>query len=151
MNEVQKYISKGLLKKQTPNFAQVLKQLQRAHRDLKTAKCTLEQDPEWATAIAYQSMLRAGRALLFASGYLPIDGAQHRTVVELTGIILGPENANSIRSFNKYRKKRNLFFYDSEDTGNLEDAKKALEIARELLDEIKVEVTKLNPQIRFDF
>jgi len=31
----------------------------------------------------YQSMLRAGRALLLADGVLPADGRQHKTVVEL--------------------------------------------------------------------
>lgn len=118
---------------------------------METGGRTLEYDPEWAATIAYQAMLRAGRALLFAHGYLPADGAQHRTVVELTGIILGPEHANSIRSFNKYRKKRNLFFYDSEDTGNMEEARKALEVAKGLLDKTKTAVEKLNPQIRFDF
>lgn len=151
MNQFQNYLKKGLLKKQKPSFAQIQKQLQRAHRDLETGKRTLEHDPEWAATIAYQAMLRAGRALLFAHGYLPTDGAQHRTVVELTGSILGPDHASSIRAFNKYRKKRNLFFYDSEDTGNLDEARRALEIARELLHKIKEMIEKLSPQVRFDF
>ena len=151
MNQFQKYLSRGLIKKQDPNFLQIMKQLQRAHKDLTTAKHTLEYDPEWASTIAYQSMLRAGRSLLFANGYLPIDGAQHRTVVELTGVILGPEHASAIRSFNKYRKKRNLFFYDSEDTGNLSEAKTALGLAKKLLNKIKVAVEKLNPQIKLYF
>jgi len=150
MNEFNKYLSKGLLKKQNPNFTQIQKQIKRAYRDLKTGKHTLNYDPEWAATIAYQAMLRAGRSLLFANGYLPIDGAQHRTVVEITGIILGHEYASNIRSFNKYRKKRNFFFYDSEDTGNLEDAKKALKVAKSLLDRIKEELEKLNPQIRLN-
>ena len=115
MNLFQKHFERGYLKKQNTNFAQISKQLRRAYKDLKTAKRTLEYDPEWASTMAYQAMLRGGRALLFAHGYLPTDGAQHRTVVELTGKVLGDEYANLIRYFNKFRKKRNLFFYDSED------------------------------------
>lgn len=151
MNQFEKYFNKGLLKKQNPNFAQIHKQMKRAYRDLETSKRTLEYDSEWAATIAYQSMLRAGRALLFAHGYLPVDGAQHKTVVEVTGLILGQEQADSIRSFNKYRKKRNLFFYDSEDTGNIAEAAKAIEVAKELLDRIKGVIEKLNPQVHFDF
>ena len=109
----QRYLERGYLKKQNPNFAQISKQLKRAYKDLKTAKRTLEYDPEWAATIAYQAMLRAGRSVLFAHGYLPADGAQHRTVVELTGKILNPKFANLVRQFEKLREKRNLFFFDS--------------------------------------
>lgn len=147
MNLFQRYLEKGYLKKQNPNFAQISKQFKRAYKDLKTAKRNLEEDPEWTTTIAYQAMLRAGRSLLFAHGFLPADGAQHRTVVELTGKILGNEFDNLIRHFNKFRKKRNLFFYDSEDIGNVEEAERALEVSKQLLDGIRIFIVKFNPQI----
>lgn len=151
MKIFQQHFERGLLKKQKPNFAQIQKQIQRAYKDLKTAKHTLEYDPEWATTIVYQAMLRSGRAILFAYGYLPSDGAQHKTVVELTGEILGPDYAELIRQFNKLRKKRNLFFYDSEDTANMAEAEKALETSKKLLDKIKALIEKLNPQTQIAF
>ncbi len=43
----------------------------RIQRDLRTAKADLPIDEEWAYTIAYHAMLRAGRALIFASGYRP--------------------------------------------------------------------------------
>ena|SRR3989338_2536716 len=147
----QRYLERGYLKKQNPNFAQISKQLKRAYKDLKTAKRTLEYDPEWAATIAYQAMLRAGRSVLFAHGYLPADGAQHRTVVELTGKTLNPKFANLVRQFEKLRKKRNLFFYDSEETGNMGEAGSALEVAGELLDKVKIYIGGLNPQVKFSF
>ena len=147
----QRYLERGYLKKQNPNFAQISKQLKRAYKDLKTAKRTLEYDPEWAATIAYQAMLRAGRSVLFAHGYLPADGAQHRTVVELTGKTLNPKFANLVRQFEKLRKKRNLFFYDSEETGNMGEAGSALEVAGELLDKVKIYIEGLNPQVKFGF
>lgn len=146
MSQFQRYLEKGYLKRQNSDFAQITKQLKRAYEDLITAGRTLEYDPEWAATIAYQAMLRGGRALIFAHGFLPSDGAQHRTVVELTGKVLGDEYASLIRQFNKFRKKRNLFFYDSEDTRNEDEAKRALEISKELLDTIKAYIEKLNPQ-----
>lgn len=151
MRPFKRYHDQGFLKKQEPNFQQIQKQIKRAYKDLKTAKHTLEYDPEWAATMAYQAMLRGGRALLFAHGFLPADGAQHRTVVELTGEILGDKYANLVRHFNKFRKKRNLFFYDSEDTGNLQEARKALEVSKELLDKIKKCIEQLNPQLNFKY
>ena len=56
------YLKKGRLKKQPADFKQIEKQIIRAKKDLKTAKVVLETDAEWAAAIAYQAMLRAGRA-----------------------------------------------------------------------------------------
>lgn len=146
MSAFQRYLERGYLKKQSPNFAQISNQLRRAFKDLKTAKHNLEYDPEWAVSIAYHAMLRGGRSLLFAHGFLPADGAQHRTVVELTGKILGDEYAGLIRQFNKFRKKRNSFFYDSEDTENIDEAKEALKISRELLDKIGNFIETVNPQ-----
>lgn len=149
--DFQKYISKGLIKKREVNFSQIKKQIMRAEKDLDTYTLVIDKDPEWASTIAYQSILRAGRSLLFAYGYLPIDGQQHKTVVDITGEILGEEFSLVVKQFDRLRRKRNLFFYDSEDARNFTEARKALEIARNLLDEIKKEIDKLNPQGRFEF
>ncbi len=35
-------------------------------------------------------MLKAGRALLLLEGYIPDDGSQHKTVVEMTSAIFVP-------------------------------------------------------------
>lgn len=45
--------------------------------------------------INLRTMLRAGRALVFSKGYLPADGAQHRTVVELTHNLLAGNSTGS--------------------------------------------------------
>lgn len=147
--DFQEYIDKGLLKKQKSNFKQISKQIIRAEKDLHTYNLVINKDPEWASTIAYQAILRTGRALLFAHGYLPADGQQHKTVVEITGKILGEEFSLVVKQFNRLRRKRNLFFYDSEDIGNYTEAKKAFRTARKLLDEIKKEISKLNPQGSF--
>lgn len=62
--ETQGFIEKG-------NFSggQITSNLNRAQRDLRTAKANLKIDEEWAYTIAYHAMLRAGRAFMFASGY----------------------------------------------------------------------------------
>jgi uncharacterized protein (UPF0332 family) len=93
-------------------------------------------------------MLRAGRALLFAHGYLPADGQQHKTVVEITGKLLGEENVVTVLQFEKLRKKRNVFFYDSVDTANITEARKATETAKKLIEAVKEKLIALNSQYR---
>lgn len=146
MNGLKKYISRGLLKKVSANFEQIQNQMLRAHRDIQTAQKIQKEDPLWAVTIIYQALLRAGRALLFSFGYLPIDGAQHKTTVECTGIILGKKFEGTILQFNKMRKERNTFFYDSEGFDNEEDVKLALEVSNKLLVEFQRLIDKNNPQ-----
>lgn len=151
MKNLETYFRKGLIKKQNPNFKQIEKQLKRAEKDLKTFNLVVDTDPEWASAIAYQSMLRAGRALLFAHGFLPIDGQRHKTVVEVTSEILGSKFELTTKQFNRFRKKRNIFFYDSEDAKNYTEATRAAKTAKELLEEIKEKIEKLRPQQEIAF
>ena len=150
MQEFKNYISKGLLKKRRPNFKQIEQQIARAVKDLHTFKAIVTNDPEWAAAIAYQAMLRAGRALLYAYGYLPADGQQHKTVVEAIGIILGQDFYGIVKQFDKLRRKRNVFFYDSLDTSNIAEAKKAGKAAIQLIKIIGEKISDINPQFSFD-
>jgi hypothetical protein len=92
-----------------------------------------------------------GRALLFSYSYLPVERQQHKTVVEITGKTLGPKFNLVIRQFDRLRKKRNIFFYDSEDARNFTEAKKAIEVAKELFTEIKDKIKATNPQQEFRF
>ncbi len=145
MIDFQTYLRGGLIKPQNPDFKQIEQQITRSEKDLKACGMLITADPEWASAIAYQSMLRAGRALLFSKGYLPCDGRQHKTVVEITGEILGKEFA-IIKRFDLMRKRRNVFFYDSCDFHGSSEAKKAVETAGILLQKIKQEIRRANPQ-----
>ena len=127
------HLKKGLLKEQRVNFKQIEKQIARARKDLETAQSVLAKDPEWAATIAYHAMLRSGRALLFSKGYLPADGGQHKTVVELTQHLLGKEYSTLVARFEKMRRKRNIFFYESDPFGTLTEAENALKAAAQLV------------------
>lgn len=143
------YLKKRLLKTQRVNFKQIEKQIIQAKKDLKTSESLLSQDPEWAGTIAYQAMLRAGRALLFSKGYLPSDGAQHRTVVELTEKILGKEYSLLVQKFERLRRSRNVFFYDAEPFGTKTEAENSLKAATQLIQTIEAFILKENPQLHF--
>ena len=151
MKEWAKYIAKGLVKPQPPNFKQIEQQILRADKDLKTFRLVILQDPEWACTIAYQAMLRLGRALIFSYGYLPCDGQQHKTVVEITGKLLGKNFDLLIQYFDRMRRNRNVFFYESLDTNNAAEAKKALVTAEELTKAVKKQIRSNNAQYKFSF
>lgn len=140
------YLKKGLLKSQRPNFKQIENQLARAEKDLKTAAKVVKEDPEWGATIAYHAILRAGRALLFAKGYLPSDGAQHKTVVELTHQLLGKEYSLLVNKFEGMRRKRNLFFYELDPFGTTTEAQNAIKTASELIPVIEEVIQKENRQ-----
>jgi len=144
------YQRRGLLKKCDSDFRQIARQISRAARDMHTFALVVNDDPEWAATIAYQSMLRAGRALLFSYGYLPADGQQHKTVVELTGIMLGSGYEVVIRQFDRFRKKRNVFFYESRDAGNAGEAAQAAETARSLIEAVRNDIVARHIQLELD-
>ncbi|HBR14379.1 MAG TPA: hypothetical protein DD723_02405 [Candidatus Omnitrophica bacterium] len=151
MKDWGEYLKKGLVKEQRPNFDQIEQQIVRAEKDLKTFGLVLGSDPEWACTIAYQAMMRMGRALMFSYGYLPADGQQHKTVVEITGKILGEKFNLLVQYFDRMRRSRNVFFYDSLDTNNRTQADKAFENAGTLLKVVKDTIRKCNSQFDFKF
>ncbi len=145
------YIKKGFLKRQRTNWKQIEDQIRLAEKDLKTADSVLSIDASWSSTMVYQALLRAGRALLMARGVLPADGRQHKTVVEVVGKILGKEFADSVDIFEKMRKKRNLFFYESVESSTTTEAKNAFKIARTIIRRIKEVLQEENPQFRLKF
>jgi uncharacterized protein (UPF0332 family) len=139
-------IRENLVKKQTPDFNQIVSQLKRAQKDLKTAKSVLEADPTWTFTISYHAMLRAGRALMFSKGYLPTANQSHKTIVEFTKNILGSDFASVVSRFDRMRRQRHNFIYDSQNHITVSEAKTAIETAEKLVEKIIGLVKKENPQ-----
>jgi uncharacterized protein (UPF0332 family) len=142
----ERFIKENLVKKQQPDFDQIAGQLKRAHKDLKTAKSVLAGDPTWAFTISYHAMLRAGRAIMFSKGYLPTATQSHKTIVEFTKAILGPEYENIVSRFSRMRRQRHNFIYDSQNHITVSEAKSAVDTAANLLEKIIGLVGKDNPQ-----
>ena len=118
---------------------------------LETAEQVLKIDPSWSMTMIYQALLRAGRALLMANGVLPADGGQHRTVVELVGMIIGEDYSDAIYAFDRMRKKRNLFFYESVQASTETDARNASKTAKKIITRIEGILKEMNPQLGLEF
>jgi len=138
--------SQGLIEKVSFGAKQITSNLNRAQRDLRTAKANLAIDEEWAYTIAYHAMLRAGRALVFASGYRPKGRDQHKTVVEFCTEILGNEFQRLTTRFNRMRMKRHDFIYEPERPIPKTEAVKSFESAKKFVEEITRRIGKLTGQ-----
>jgi len=133
----------GLIEKIDPNHKFVLAQLERARRDLLTSAANLPIDDEWAYTIAYHAMLRAGRALLLSFGYRAKGKDQHKTVVQFSATVLGPEFSQLTIRFNQMRTKRHAFIYEAEKPISRTEAEKSVRSAQEFVDEIANRVKTL--------
>ena len=132
----EQFVKNNLVKKVKPDPAQIKHQLERAAQDLVTARSNLKIDATWALTIAYHAMIRAGRALMYAQGYLPTTNQTHKTIVDFTKIKLGDDFHELVAKFNRLRRRRHHFIYESDDHVNIEEAKSALETAKSLIDRI---------------
>ena len=144
--DYEEFLKDRLIKKQRPDFKQITHQLQRSLKDLKTAEANLKIDLTWSFAIAYHSMIRASRALMYSKGFLPTIKHSHKTIIRFTKLILGDEYDNIIIRFNRMRRQRHDFIYDSKNYITYQEAKSSLETAKKLIDKIIVLVNQESPQ-----
>ncbi len=144
--DYERFIRERLIKKQRPDFKQIERQLKRARKDLKTAESNLPIDLTWVFTIAYHAMIRAGKALMYSKGYLPTVNKSHKTIVEFTKLILGGGHENIIGHFDRMRRRRHNFIYDSENHITSHEAKLSIETAKKLIEEITALVKRENPE-----
>lgn len=141
-----KFIQDNLIKKQKPDFKQISQQIRRSLQDLKTSKANLSIDLTWSYTISYHAMIRAGRALMFSKGYLPTVKNSHKTIVEFTRMILGNEYKDITGKFNRMRRRRHDFIYNSKNHITDKEVNSSIEAAEKLINEIKNLISKDNPQ-----
>lgn len=103
-----------------------------AERDIKTAENNIRnEDYDWALAVAYNSMLQAGRALIYSKGFRTIGAYRHIGVIEFVHEEFGRRITDDmIFMFNKLRKKRHRVVYDVADLTGREEAENALKTAK---------------------
>ncbi|MCJ7814150.1 MAG: HEPN domain-containing protein [Candidatus Atribacteria bacterium] len=144
-------LNQGVIKKQKVDFSQIEALLLRARKDIVAAKANLEIDEEVTYNYAYLAMLRCGRSIVFMKGYRSVDGQQHKTIIELSGEILGEEFKNIIKKFDHMRRKRNQFTYDPSLPVSKIEAENALKTAEEFVTIVLKLVQQENPQLKFSF
>jgi uncharacterized protein (UPF0332 family) len=141
----------GKIKKQKAGFVQVEVLLKETILDLEEAKKIVHLAERATYLLAYNAMLKAGRALMLLRGYVPDNGAQHRTVVEMTSAILGDRYRDLTEQFEIMRRKRNEMTYEAGTLFSKSEAEKAFSDAIALVKKIFIEVKSQNLQLKLEF
>lgn len=136
----------GLIERIRSNPDQVGKFLTRSLKDLKTAKANLKIDEEWTYTIAYHAMLRAGRALLLSEGFRSKGKDQHKTIILAAKESLGDKFGVLLNDFDRMRRKRHEFIYESLKPIPMGEAEAALTTAEELVRKIITIIQDKSPQ-----
>lgn len=148
---LKKLETEGKIRKQKAGFVQIEALLKEAILDLKEAE-KIHQMAERATyLLAYNAMLKAGRALMLLQGYVPDDGAQHKTVVEMTSAILGDPYKDLTEQFETMRRKRNEMTYEAGTLLSKSEAQKAFSDAIAVVKKILGDLKSKNPQMELKF
>lgn len=105
-------IRAGRIKKQRVSDDEIRRGLERAQRDLKTAKLIMAGDWDWGFAVAYNAILQASRAYMFFEGYRPSSTEGHKNTLAFMKIALGKEYEDLVTYFDRVRNKRNQAIYD---------------------------------------
>jgi len=105
-------LKSGRIKKQQVSDDEIKRALSRAERDLKTARSVMAGDWDWGFAIAYNAVLQASRAFMFARGFRPASHEGHKNTFAFMQIAMGKDYEDLITYFDRVRNKRNQVMYD---------------------------------------
>jgi len=117
-----------------PDFESCEKSLNSAKRNFK------EDDFDWASTIAYSSVLKAGIKLMGFYGYRAIGKEHHKNVFEFLKEL--KLDLNLTNFFNKIRIKRNEFLYRDAFSVSKEEAKEIILNAENFVHKIRTFVRK---------
>lgn len=139
-------LNRGLIKPFIGGPAQSEGRLALAKRDIKAAEAMLAINRDWAFSMAYNAVLQATRALMFANGFRPAAGeGQHKTAVEFAEISLGKKCQDDIYIFGKMRSKRHRVIYDALGLVSQEEANQAFAFSIRFVKEIEQLLKRHNP------
>ena len=123
---IKRFEKAGKIRKQKAGIVQIEALLKEAILDLEEAKRIVNLAERATYLLAYNAMFKAGRALILFQGYVPDDGTQHKTVVEMTSAILGDKYKNLTEQFETMRRKRNEMTYETGALLSRSEAQKVL-------------------------
>jgi len=130
----------GRIRREDISPAEVLRALERADRDLRTARRILTEDPDWGFAVAYNAVLQACRAYMFAQGFRPASREGHRNTFAFMCEALGREQEDLILYFDRMRAKRNRAIYDVAGIITATEARHLLSRATDFVRQIRAEL-----------
>ncbi len=101
----------GRIHRERISRAEVQEALKLADRDLRVARKLMGEELDWGFTVAYNAVLQAGRAFMFANGYRPASAEGHKNTFAFLATALGPEHGDLVSYFDRMRNKRNQAVY----------------------------------------
>ena len=105
-------LKSGRIRREVISNEEIRHALDRADRDLKTARKVMASDWDWGFSIAYDAVLQASRAYMFAQGFRPASAEGHKNTFVFMRLAMGKEHEDLIGYFDRMRNKRNQAIYD---------------------------------------
>jgi uncharacterized protein (UPF0332 family) len=105
-------LKSGRIRRQKISQAEIDRAFERARRDLRTAQKVMAGDWDWGFAVAYNAVLQASRAYMFAKGYRSVGAEGHKSTFAFMRKSLGKRYDDLITYFDRVRNKRNQAIYD---------------------------------------
>jgi len=116
--------------------------LDRAERDLKTARTLIEQDRDWGFAVAYDAVLQASRAYMFAQGFRPASSESHKNTFAFMRLAMGKDYEELMTYFDRMRNKRHQAIYETAGLITETEARNIMEKAEGFVTMICAELKK---------
>ena len=105
-------LSSGRIRKETISQGEILRALELAERDLRTARKLMDEERDWGFAVAYNAVLQASRAYMFSQGFRPASAESHKNTLAFMEVALGKEHKRLVTYFDRMPKKRHQAVYD---------------------------------------
>lgn len=93
----------GRIRRESVSRTEIEQVLKLADRDLKLARKIPRDDTDWGFAVAYNAVLQAGRAFMFARGYRPATAEGHKNTFAFLLAAMDPEYEELITYFDRIR------------------------------------------------
>lgn len=126
-------LKSGRIRREKISPPEIDQSLDRAARDLKTARMIIAADPDWGFAVAYNAVLQASRAYMFAQGYRPASAEGHKNTFAFMRLAMGKDYEDLILYFDRMRNKRNQAIYGAAGLVTETEARNLLGKATEFL------------------
>jgi uncharacterized protein (UPF0332 family) len=123
----------GRIHKGKVSRAEIDRAMERASRDLRTAKKIVADDPDWGFAVAYNAVLQASRAYMFSLGYRPSSAEGHKNAFSFMLLALDEAYKDLVTYFDRMRKKRNQAVYDASGLITETEARNLLRMATDFV------------------
>ena len=100
------------IRKEKVSRVEIEHALDRAERDLKTAQTLIDRDCDWSFAVAYDAVLQASRAYMFAQGFRPASSESHKNTFAFMRLAMSKDYEALMAYFDRMRNKRNQAIYE---------------------------------------